>query len=68
MNKWKFKDYLDFYEERAAIQSEACIYTVNQAEMQAANATLALFKDQEKPTDKEIREFRIFMRKNKNNG
>jgi len=66
MTKWKFKDYLTHYHERAGIQSESFILTVNQAEMQSANETLELFKEQEKPTDDEIREFRIFMRNNKN--
>ena len=65
MTKWTLEDYLDHYHERAGIQSESGIFTENQAEMQSANETLALFKEQENPTDEEIREFRIYMTKNK---
>lgn len=66
MTNWNLEDYRDFYNERAGIQSECAIFTVNQAEMQAYNATLELFKEQEKPDQEKIREFHIYMRKNKN--
>ena len=65
MTKWTLDDYLAHYHERAGIQSESGIFTENQAEMQSANETLALFKEQENPTDEQIREFRIYMTKNK---
>jgi hypothetical protein len=68
MIKWNLEDYRDYYNERAGIQSESIGSTINQAEMQAYNATLELFKEQEKPTQSQIREFHIYLRKNKNKG
>ena len=65
MTNWQLEDYRDYYNERAGIQSESGIFTVNQAEMQAYNSTLELFKQQEKPTDQQIKEFHSYMRKNK---
>ena len=62
---WTLEDYRDFYNERAGIESEIFATTENRAEMSAYNATLNLFKEQEVPTDNEIREFHIFMKKNK---
>lgn len=66
MTNWSLEDYRDFYNERAGIQSESIGSTINQAEMKAYSATLALFKEQEKPTQNQIKEFHFYMRKNKN--
>ena len=65
MTNWKLEDYRDYYNERSGIQSESFQLTENQAEMQAYNNTLELFKQQEKPTNQEIKEFHSYMRKNK---
>lgn len=66
MNNWTLEDYKDYYHERAGIQSESFGNFGNLAEMQASNATLDLFKKQEKPDEARLKEYHQFM-KNKNN-